>query len=101
MGIWKIWAPGISGGCISSGAGLNEVLFHVAWSRGSVYMKAHYPLQQSVADYICGGIAQMLKDYYVQEVLPSPATAALLGISGGRPDGALPWRRLPPARGRT
>ena len=55
----------------------------MSMEQGAVYLKAHYPLQQSEAE-ICGGIAQMLKDYYVQEVPAKPGAAALLAFLAER-----------------
>ena len=98
MGIWEdLGARYLRRLHIPPEPGLNEVLFPMSMEQGAVYLKAHYPLQQSEAE-ICGGIAQMLKDYYVQEVPAKPGAAALLAFLAER---AFPWRRLPPARGRT
>ena len=78
MGIWEdLGARYLRRLHIPPEPGLNEVLFPMSMEQGAVYLKAHYPLQQSEAE-ICGGIAQMLKDYYVQEVPAKPGAAALL-----------------------
>ena len=78
MGIWEdLGARYLRRLHITPEPGLNEVLFPMSMEQGAVYLKAHYPLQQSEAE-ICGGIAQMLKDYYVQEVPAKPGAAALL-----------------------
>ena len=78
MGIWEdLGARYLRRLHITPEPGLNEVLFPMSMEQGAAYLKAHYPLQQSEAE-ICGGIAQMLKDYYVQEVPAKPGAAALL-----------------------
>ena len=94
MGIWEdLGARYLRQLHIPPEPGLNEILFSMSMEQGAVYLKAHYPLQQSEAE-ICGGIAQMLKDYYA----PSPARRRCWHFWR---NGAFPWRRLPPARGRT
>ena len=66
MGIWEdLGARYLRRLHITPEPGLNEVLFPMSMEQGAAYLKAHYPLQQSEAE-ICGGIAQMLKDYYHQ-----------------------------------
>lgn len=83
MGIWEdLGARYLRRLHIPPEPGLNEVLFPMSMEQGAVYLKAHYPLQQSEAE-ICGGIAQMLKDYYVQEVPAKPRRGGAAGISGG------------------
>ena len=78
MGIWEdLGARYLRRLHITPELGLNEVLFPMSMEQGAAYLKAHYPLQQSEAE-ICGGIAQMLKDYYAQEVSAKPGAAALL-----------------------
>ena len=78
MGIWEdLGARYLRRLHITPEPGLNEVLFPMSMEQGAAYLKAHYPLQQCEAE-ICGGIAQMLKDYYVQEVPAKPGAAALL-----------------------
>ncbi len=78
MGIWEdLGARYLRRLHITPEPGLNEVLFPMSMEQGAAYLKAHYPLQQSEAE-ICGGIAQMLKDYYAQEVPAKPGAAALL-----------------------
>ena len=84
MGIWEdLGARYLRRLHIPPEPGLNEVLFPMSMEQGAVYLKAHYPLQQSEAE-ICGGIAQMLKDYYVQEVPAKPGAAALLAFLAER-----------------
>ena len=80
MGIWEdLGARYLRQLHITPEPGLNEVLFPMSMEQGAAYLKAHYPLQQSEAE-ICGGIAQMLKDYYAQEVPAKPGAAALLAF---------------------
>ena len=80
MGIWEdLGARYLRRLHITPEPGLNEVLFPMSMEQGAAYLKAHYPLQQSEAE-ICGGIAQMLKDYYAQEVPAKPGAAALLEL---------------------
>ena len=80
MGIWEdLGARYLRRLHIPPEPGLNEVLFPMSMEQGAVYLKAHYPLQQSEAE-ICGGIARMLKDYYAQEVPAKPGAAALLAF---------------------
>ena len=89
MGIWEdLGARYLRRLHITPEPGLNEVLFPMSMEQGAAYLKAHYPLQQSEAE-ICGGIARML---------PSPARQHCWHFWR---NGAFPWRRLPPARGRT
>ena len=84
MGIWEdLGARYLRRLHIPPEPGLNEVLFPMSMEQGAAYLKAHYPLQQSEAE-ICGGIAQMLKDYYVQEVPAKPGAAALLAFLAER-----------------
>ena len=84
MGIWEdLGARYLRQLHITPEPGLNEVLFPMSMEQGAAYLKAHYPLQQSEAE-ICGGIAQMLKDYYVQEVPAKPGAAALLAALTAR-----------------
>ena len=84
MGIWEdLGARYLRRLHITPEPGLNEVLFPMSMEQGAAYLKAHYPLQQSEAE-ICGGIAQMLKDYYVQEVPAKPGAAALLAFLAER-----------------
>lgn len=84
MGIWEdLGARYLRRLHITPEPGLNEVLFPMSMEQGAAYLKAHYPLQQSEAE-ICGGIAQMLKDYYAQEVPAKPGAAALLAFLAER-----------------
>ena len=84
MGIWEdLGARYLQRLHITPEPGLNEVLFPMSMEQGAVYLKAHYPLQQSEAE-ICGGIARMLKDYYAQEVPAKPGAAALLAFLAER-----------------
>lgn len=84
MGIWEdLGARYLRRLHITPEPGLSEVLFPMSMEQGAAYLKAHYPLQQSEAE-ICGGIAQMLKDYYVQEVPAKPGAAALLAFLAER-----------------
>ena len=84
MGIWEdLGARYLRRLHITPEPGLNEDLFPMSMEQGAAYLKAHYPLQQSEAE-ICGGIAQMLKDYYVQEVPAKPGAAALLNFLAER-----------------
>ena len=84
MGIWKdLGARYLRSLHIQPEPGLNEILFAMSMEQGAAYLKAHYPLQQSEAE-ICGGIAQMLKDYYAQEVPAKPGAAALLELLAER-----------------
>ena len=78
MGIWEdLGARYLRRLHITPEPGLNEVLFPMSMEQGAAYLKAHYPLQQDEVE-ICDGIAQMLKDYYAQEVPAKPGAAALL-----------------------
>ena len=84
MGIWEdLGARYLRRLHITPEPGLNEVLFPMSMEQGAAYLKAHYPLQQSEAE-ICGGITQMLKDYYAQEVPAKPGAAALLAFLAER-----------------